>query len=241
VHRRLRPACEHRVGIATADQLGPFAHRRRAGRAGRHRRVVGTAVAEGDGDLAGGGVDEDARDEVRRHALPTAIAERLALLHDPDDAADRRAEEDAHAHRVVDAVESCVVDGLASGGERQEHVAVQATGLLRGRDGRRIEALHLSGDAHGEPGRVERADEVDAATAGHGRVPRLRSRVADGRDGAHTGDDDSSHRRSLEPCRAITFPSLRWKPSSSPRYRPATGSTSPSVTGLNTGEPRFPP
>jgi len=102
-------AREHRVRVAPFDQLGRLAHRVRPGRAGRDRRVVRPLDPEGDRELAARGVDEDARDEARRNALEPAFTEDLALLHDPADAADRRAEGDPDPVRI-EAVQPGVLD-----------------------------------------------------------------------------------------------------------------------------------
>src|SRR5215216_4218156 len=109
VHRRLAAAREHGVGASAADELGALTDRMRARRAGRDDRVVGPADAERDRELAARRVDEDVREEVGRHAVGAALAEHLALLHDPDEAADRGAEDDAYAGGLVSAVERGVV------------------------------------------------------------------------------------------------------------------------------------
>src|SRR6266511_4991109 len=75
VHARLGAAREDRIRVAALDQLGALSHRVRAGRARRDDRVVRAADPERDGDLAARGVDEDVRQEERRHAVQAALAQ----------------------------------------------------------------------------------------------------------------------------------------------------------------------
>ena len=110
-----------------------------------------------------------------------------------DDAADGGAEQDADAGRVVRPVEACVGDRLARGAEREQDVALELAHLLRRRDRRRVEILHLGRDSYREAARVERADEVDAALARDGRAPHRARVVADRRDRPEAGDHNSAH------------------------------------------------
>src|SRR5439155_15466876 len=107
------PAGEHCVGVAALDDLRPFADGMRAGRARRDDRVVEPLDAERDRELAAGGVDEHVGEEVRRHAVWSALAQDLLLLEDAVDAADRRAEDDADT-RWVEPVQPGVAHRFAS-------------------------------------------------------------------------------------------------------------------------------
>ena len=192
----LGAAGEDRVGVAAPDRLGALPHRMRAGRAGRDRRVVRPADAERDRELAARRVDEHVRDEVRRDAVGAAVAERVGLLDDSDQAADRRAEDDPDPVRV-EAVQARVGERLLGRAEREHDVAVEPAQLLRVREPGRVEVLHLGGDPHRQPVRVEGADPVDPALAGDGRAPGLRRGVPDRRDRSQARDDDSPHVGSL--------------------------------------------
>ena len=161
---RLGAAREHRVGRAALDHLRGLADRVRARRAGGDDGVVRALDAERDRELAGDGVDEHVRQEVRRDAVGPALAQRVGLLEDAGHAADRRAEDDADARRV-EAVQPGVGERLATGRDAEQHVALELPRLLRRDDLRRVEALHLAGDPHGQAVRVERGDPVDAALA----------------------------------------------------------------------------
>ena len=120
----LGAAGEHRVGCAALDHLGGLADGVRAGCAGGDDCVVRALDAERDRELSGDGVDEHVRQEVRGDAVRPALAQRVGLLEDAGDAADRRAEHDPDAGRV-EAVQPGVRQRLAAGGDAEEHVALE--------------------------------------------------------------------------------------------------------------------
>jgi hypothetical protein len=122
--RRLGPTGEHGVRVAALDQLGRLADRVRAGRAGRDGGVVRPADSQRDRQLTARRIDEHARDEARRDPFVAALTKDLALLHDPRDPADRRAEGNSDAMRI-EPVQSRALDGLLTGGERHQDVAVE--------------------------------------------------------------------------------------------------------------------
>ena len=101
--------------------------------------VVRASQPERDGELPARGVDEDARQEIGRHAIGLAFLHDLVLLHDPEEAADRRAEDDAGACRV-EPVQIRVRERFARG-EREQDVAVEPPRLLRRRQPVRRELL----------------------------------------------------------------------------------------------------
>ena len=146
---------KHGVGVAALDHLGRLSDRGRSCRAGRDGRVIRAAEAERDRELATRGVDEDVREEGRGDAIEAPLAQHVVLLHELDEAADRRAEEDPDAVRRVHAVEASVRDSLPRGAEREEHVAVEPPRVLRRGDLARVEVRHLRCDPHGELARVE--------------------------------------------------------------------------------------
>ena len=115
-----------------------------------------------------------------------------ALLHDPDEAADRRPEDDADARRV-EAVQPRVLLRLDGGGEREQDVPVEPARLLRVDEAACIEVLDLGGDPDRELAWVERFDEVDAALARDGGAPGRGRVVAERRDRSQTRDRDSPH------------------------------------------------
>ena len=75
-----------------------------------------------------------------------ALTQDLRLLGDPDDAADRRAEEDPDAGRVVGPVEPGVRDRLPPGAEREQNIALELAHLLQRGDGGHVDVLDLAGD-----------------------------------------------------------------------------------------------
>jgi len=116
----------------------------------------------------------------------------VALLHDPEEAADRGAEHDSGAGRVV-AVQPRVLLRLDCGGDREQHVAVEPARFLGIYETGRIEVLDLGGDTHRELAGVEGLDEVDAALARDRGAPGRRRVVAQRRDGSQARDRDSPH------------------------------------------------
>jgi hypothetical protein len=121
--------------------------------------------------------------------IPSEIA---SLLHDPEEAADRRPEDDADAVGL-EAVQPRVGDRFLCRTESEQDVPVELARFLRAGDRRRVEVLDLGGDPHGEPARVERADEVDPTLASNGCAPSRRRVVADRRDRPETRHGNPSH------------------------------------------------
>ena len=119
-----------------------------------------------------------------------------ALLHDPDEAADRRPEDNADARRV-EAVQPRVsfASTAAASASRTFRSSRRASFALTRPLG--VEVLDLGGDPDRELARVERFDEVDAALARDGGAPGRGRVVAERRDCSQTRDGDSSHRGQL--------------------------------------------
>ena len=177
MHAGLGAAREDDVGVAAANRLRALPHRVGAGRARRDRRVVRAAEAEVDRDLPARRVDEDVGEEPRRDPRVAALAEHLVLLEHADDAADRRADEDA-GPRGIDPLDARVGPRLARRRDGEHDVALEPARVLRPDDGLRLEALHLGRDADRELARVERADPVDAAPPRDAPRPRSTARRA---------------------------------------------------------------
>ena len=191
-------ARERGVRVTTPDQFRRFADRMRSGSARRDGCVVRPAKAERDRELPARGVDEDARDEGRGDPGRPALPQHVGLLHDPEEAADRRAEEDPHPARVVDAVELRIAHRLPGRAEREEHVPVELPDLLRRGHRARVEILHLRGDPNRLAARVVRVDEIDSAPALDGSLPGRRSVVTDRRHRAEPRDRYPSHSANLD-------------------------------------------
>src|SRR6266516_4653476 len=195
--RGLGPAGEHGVRVSALDQLGRLADRVRAGRAGRDGRVVRPPDSQRDRQLTARRIDQHTRDEARRDPFVAALTEDLALLHDPRDPADRRAEGDSDAVRI-EPVQPRALDRLRTGGERHQDVAVELALLLRRGDAGRIEILDLGGNPNRVIARVEGADPVDPALTGKRGAPGFGRRVPERGDRSETGDDDSAHDCALD-------------------------------------------
>src|SRR5829696_7306142 len=231
----LGPAGQHRVRPAAPDQLGALSDRVRAGRAGRHGRVVRPSIAERDRKLPTGGVDQTVREPMRRGAVGPAVAQDVVLLDDGLDPADGGAVDDGNASGVVGTVETGILDRLLRRGQSKQDVVVESALLLRRDEPLRFEALHLGRDSHRVRAGVEGADEVDPALAGDGGGPGGRRVVPDRGEGPEARDDHSLRHGpelSLGACPREASPSLPWRQSWSPSCRiPTAGSTNPSGTG----------
>jgi hypothetical protein len=81
-----------------------------------------------------------------------------------------------------------VGDRLARRHQGQVAAAAAAARLLAAQRLSGVEALDLAGDAHGQAGGVEALDDVDAAAAFAGPLPRGVAVVAQRADRAHAGD-----------------------------------------------------
>ena len=174
MHARLGAAGKHRVGIASADDLG-LAHCVRAGRAGGDRRVVGALEPE---EIASWPLAESTRTLGRKCGETrsrSALLQDLVLLHDPEEAADRGTERDADPVRLVLRVQPCVLERLSPRLDREQDIAVEPARLLRRDDLRRLEALDLGRNADRELAGVEGLDEVDPTP--HRRARRSMSRA----------------------------------------------------------------
>ena len=95
--RRFGAAADHHIGIVPEDEPRRIADRMRAGRARGHHRVVGSAEAVADRDVAGGEIDEIGGNEERRKPSRSPLVERDRALGDARKSADAGADHDAGA------------------------------------------------------------------------------------------------------------------------------------------------
>ena len=195
---RLGPAGEDGIRVAAPDQLGGLPDRVRPGRTRRDGRVVRPAEAERDRKLSARSVDEHARNEGWGDAGRAACPQHLGLLHDPQEAADRRAEQNPNAAGIVGPVEPGVVHGLLGSAEREEHEPVELPDLFRRGEAARVEILDLRTDPDRLLARVVRADEVDPASPLDGGVPARRGVVSDRRHRAEPRDRYPPHSTNLD-------------------------------------------
>ena len=126
-------------------------------------------------------------------AVAASLHERPLLVDDRRDAADRRADEDAHARRV-ELLDARVVPRLLGGRDGEQDVAVHPPRLLRRHERRGVESAHLGRDPHRVAARVEGLDEADAAPARDRGLPARRSVEPDRRHGPEARDGNAAHR-----------------------------------------------
>ena len=176
VHARLGAAREHGVGVAAPDQLGGLADRVRAGRAGRHDRVVRPADARARSPAA--------RSPSRRarSAGSTATPGRARAP-----AAPRAAPSSRGSRRSPSRRRCRPAPGRSRSGPRPRAPPApraSASRTLRSSLRASFGETTVGGSKSftsaairtGKLARVERADEVDAALARDGGLPRRRER-----------------------------------------------------------------
>ena len=192
MHAGLRAAGEHGVGVAALDQLGRLADRVRAGRAGRDDRVVRAADPERDRDLPARRVDEHAREEERRDAVGAAVAQDVGLLDDPDDAADRRAEDDPDAVRV-EAVQPASASASCAAASANRTLRSIRRASFGGASPVGSKSFTSAAMRTGNPLASNAWMKSIPLSPGERRLPGRRRVVAERRDRAEPGDRDASH------------------------------------------------
>ncbi|OPZ05180.1 MAG: hypothetical protein BWZ09_01267 [Alphaproteobacteria bacterium ADurb.BinA305] len=191
-------ARNHHVGITVADHARAHADRVQAGCAGGDHREVGPLHAEHDREVARDHVDDGARNEEGRDLARAATEEVVVRILDHRQAADPRTDIDADAVGVgLGDLDAGVADRLDASGHAVVDEHIHAASFLGRQVGGHVEVFHLACDAGGEVARVETGDRTDAALAGDQVGPGFGNSIADRRDHAQTGDDDSTtrHRR----------------------------------------------
>ena len=186
------PPASTASALAALDHLRGFADRMRARGARRDDRVVRPADPERDRELPRDRVDQDAREEARRHAIRPAVAEDVRLLDDAGDAADRRAEDDPDAVGI-EPLEPAVAQRFVACSHAEQDVPLELARLLGRNHVRRLEAGHLARDPDRQTVGVEGRDPADAALARERGAPRRRRIEPERRDTADAGDGDTFH------------------------------------------------
>ena len=190
--RRLAAAGEHDLGRAVADEARGVADGvggRGAGRAGGAERTSG---AELERDVRGAHVGDHHRDQQRVGAVRSLVEQLVRLDVQSLQAADTAGHDGADPLGLRAGVEVRVVGGIDRRGHRVAAEEVQPARLALVDVVLGDEALDLGGDVHLVAGGVEAGDLAHARLAGHEPAPEGVHVVADGRDDAQTGDDDSA-------------------------------------------------
>ncbi len=192
-------AAGHRhVGEPGADHVKGLADgvRGRGTGAGDGEGGAGEAVLHGD--VTGRGIEHDTRDGEGMEPLgalgidpPVVVVEGvLSARPGADDGGGTGAE-------AVGELEARVGDGLARGHQGKLGKAIQERELGFFEMITRVEALDLRPDRYDEPFGADVGEGGDGRAAFADRLPELVLRASQGRDHAHPGHHDSSHRLDL--------------------------------------------
>ena len=110
-------------------------------------------------------------------------------------ATDTGADIDADAVRVgFGDLDAGIADRLDARSHAVMDEHIHAARFLGGQIGGDVESLHLAGNARSEVTRIEAGDRTNATLAGDQVFPGLGNSIADRRNHAETGDDDSTTR-----------------------------------------------
>ena len=166
-HRRFRAPRQHHVRIAESDEPRGIADGMRAGRASGDDRMVRALQPVLDGYVAGGKIDEPARNEEGAHPSRPLVGKQKRGLLDPLEAADPGADQHARANLVLigSRFPAGIGQRLGRGAHRKDDEVVDLP-LLLGlhpiigieRAVAAIAARDLAGDLAGEIGDVEILD-----------------------------------------------------------------------------------
>ena len=192
----LGAAGEHDVGVAAPDDLRRLADGVAAGRAGRDGREVRPGHPEADRDLAGADVGDAHRDEERADPVRAAQGVDRDAVDERPDAAEAGAEDRPRsARRARPRGAPAGRPGPAPRARRRARTGCSGrSGAGPCGRGRALGSKSWTSPAirDGQPRRVERLDRPDAGPPGDEALPGGRDVVAEGRDGAHAGDDDAA-------------------------------------------------
>src|SRR5579864_9143647 len=174
----------------------------RAGRTGRHDRMIGTLETMFDRHITRGEIDQAAWNEERRHPSRAALMQNDRCFRNAGQAADTRTNHRARsaAIRLVVGMPIGVVESLASRAHGVENEVIDLALILRLHPVIRIEGAvrtvatrnHAS-DLAGQVGNLERIDFPGAAVAVEDALPGWLDATAERRDHAKAGDDNPSH------------------------------------------------
>ena len=190
----LRAARDDRVGIAVGDGAIGLARRVGGGGAGGDSGQARALRVIFDGDGARRHVGDHHRDEQRRNAGRAALVQAVVLLDEGVHAADAAAHIHAEALGIDRAQNAAVLHGLLGGshGILRKEVHAALGGHVHA-EIRSVKILDLGRDLDLEIRGIEFGDGADAADAALEAVPEGGQAVADGRNHAHAGDDNSFH------------------------------------------------
>ena len=207
---RLSAAAQHHIAIPVPDVAEGIAHGVGAPSAGGDHAGAHSLKAKANGDLPGGHVGDDHRNDKGGHGvIAPALSPAVGLGHSLK-AADAAGADDPAAGQVLPLpIQAAVVHGLLGGDEGKLGKAVHLLGLPLAQNAVDVQILHLSGQLYPHVRAVIPGDGADAALAVLDRLPALRHAVSNGVHRAHAGDHDPTFFHSYLLIRSqVAFPLL---------------------------------
>ncbi len=198
-HGRLAAAGEHHLGVAVADDARRVADGVGAGGAGGNGGAQRALGAQLERDVRRAHVGDHHRHEQRVHAVRALGEELVDLGVQRLQAADAAADHRPDPVRLGAGVELGVGGRQLGGRDRVPREEVEPPHLALVDEVLGVEVLDLGGDVHLVVAGVEARDRPDARLAGDEPPPERVDVVAQRRDHAETGDDDSGGGRHQMP------------------------------------------
>ena len=188
---RLRPAGDHHVRVAPADDVERVPNGVVAARAGAHRRVIRASRVGVDGDVARRHVGDHRRHQEGADAFDPELVGLDDVPNHGVDAPDAGADDRPGSLGellVLDGVrETGIGERLGGGCPGVVDVPIVAADLLLGHDRLGVEVAHLSSDLGVDARGIEQRDAPDAAATSLHALPRRSRVVAERRDGTDAG------------------------------------------------------
>ena len=189
---RLAAAGEHDVGVAVADEARGVADRVRAGGAGRAGGAQRALRPQLERHVRRAHVGDHHGDQQRVGAVGALVEELVGLDVQRLQAADAARHDRPDPLRLGAGVEVRVGGRVLGRRDRVAAEEVEPAHLALVDVVLGVEVLDLGGDVHLVVRGVEAGDLADARLAGHEATPEGVHVVAERRDDAETGDDDSA-------------------------------------------------
>ena len=197
VDGRLCAAGDHSVSIAITDGVECLTHCMSRGCTGGGHAHGGTFCLEADSNIAGSNIGNHHGDEEGRNALHSTLFQLIALFHKGVHAADTGTDIDTQTVRIHFSLNAAVLHGLHGGSHGVLGIQVGLANLALFHIQAGVKILHFGSYLYlaGGVAGVKAGDGANAVFAGNQAVPGFFRSVADGGDGANSGNHNSSHEK----------------------------------------------